>query len=124
MILERSTAISAGWSYDANGPDRSAGENLLLLDQFGGLLWTLVILPVLLSQPFHKLLLQFLFSGQIELVFAGMNVGVFGKGNFDQGGVLPLAGHDADGVVFRFRPGECRTTITWSCLPIANAPSQ
>jgi hypothetical protein len=27
-------------------------------------------------------------------------------------------------VVFRFRPGECRTTITWSCLPIANAPSQ
>ena len=32
-----------------------------------------------------------------------MNVGVFGKGNLDQGGVLLLAEHDADGVVLRLR---------------------
>ena len=34
----------------------------------------------LLSHPFRGLLFQFLFAGQVELVFAGVNVGVFGKG--------------------------------------------
>jgi hypothetical protein len=35
------------------------------------------------------------------LVFAGVNVGVFGKGNLNQSGVLFLAEHNADGVVLR-----------------------
>ncbi len=62
----------------------------------------LLILHILISHPFHKFLLQFLFAGQVELVFAGVNVRVFGKGDLDQGGVLLFAEHDADGVVFRF----------------------
>jgi hypothetical protein len=45
--------------------------------------------------------LQFLFAGQIELVFAGVNVGVFGNGNLHQSGILFLAEQDADGVVLR-----------------------
>jgi hypothetical protein len=56
-------------------------------------------LGFLLSDPFHKLLLQFLFARQVELVFASVNVGVFGKGNLDQCGILFLAEHDADRVV-------------------------
>lgn len=56
----------------------------------------------LLSIPFRELLLQLLFvAGQVELVFAGVNVGVLKKGNLDQGGILFLAEHDADGVVLR-----------------------
>ena len=45
--------------------------------------------------------MQLLLAGQVELVFAGVNVGVLGKGDFDQGGILFLAEHDADGVVLR-----------------------
>ena len=64
---------------------------------------TLFFLSTLLSCPFNKFLLQFFFAWQVKLVFAGVNVGVFGKGNLDQGGVLLLAEHDADGVVLRLR---------------------
>ena len=45
--------------------------------------------------------MQFLFAGQIELVFAGVNVGVFGDGNLHQSGILFLAEQDADGVILR-----------------------
>jgi hypothetical protein len=38
----------------------------------------------LLSHPFRELLLQFLFAGQVELVFTGVNVGVFGESNLSQ----------------------------------------
>ena len=48
--------------------------------------------------------MQLLFAGQVELVFASVNVGVFGKGNLDQGGILFLAEHDTDGVVLRLGP--------------------
>jgi len=57
--------------------------------------------PILFSHPFHKLLLQLFFAGQVKLIFAGVNVSVFGKGNLDHGGVLLLAEHYADGVVLR-----------------------
>ena len=46
-------------------------------------------------------MLQLLLAGQVEQIFASVNVGVFGKGNLDQGGILFLAEHDADGVVLR-----------------------
>jgi hypothetical protein len=36
----------------------------------------LFILHILVCHPFHKLLLQFLFASQVELVFAGVNVRV------------------------------------------------
>jgi hypothetical protein len=55
-----------------------------------------------LSHPFREFLLQFFLAGQIELVFAGVNVGIFGKGNLDQSGILFLAEYDADGVVLCF----------------------
>jgi RHS repeat-associated protein len=58
---------------------------------------TSFFLSSLLSCPFHKFLLQFFFAWQVKLVFAGVNIGVFGKSDLDQGGVLLLAEHDADG---------------------------
>jgi len=65
---------------------------------------TSFFLSALLSCPFHKFLLQFFFAWQVKLVFAGVNVGVFGKSDLDQGRVLFLAQHDADGVVLRLGP--------------------
>lgn len=44
--------------------------------------------------------MQLFLAGQVKLVFAGVNVGIFGKGNLDQSGILFLAEHDADGVIF------------------------
>ena len=48
-------------------------------------------------RPLRKLLLQLFFAGQIELVFTGVDVGVFGQGDFYQRLVFLLAEHDADG---------------------------
>jgi hypothetical protein len=45
---------------------------------------TLFFLSALLICPFNKFLLQFFFAWQVKLVFAGVNVGVFGKGDLDQ----------------------------------------
>lgn len=61
----------------------------------------LFTLHILLAHPFHKLLLKFLLAGQVKLVFAGVDVRVFGKGNLDEGGILLLAEHYADGVILR-----------------------
>ncbi len=58
----------------------------------------------LFSDPLFQFLPQFLFAGQVELVFAGVNVGVLGQGDFDQCLILLLAEHNADGVVFRLGP--------------------
>ena len=33
------------------------------------------------AHPFHELLLQFLLARQVELVFASVNVGIFGEGS-------------------------------------------
>ena len=35
--------------------------------------------------PAEEFLLEFLFGGKVELVFAGVDVGVFGEGDFDHG---------------------------------------
>jgi len=57
----------------------------------------LVIHPIPFPNPLHKLLLQLIFAGQVELILAGVDVGVLGKGDFHQRLVLLLAEQDADG---------------------------
>lgn len=46
--------------------------------------------------------MELVFAGDVELVFAGMNVGIFKQSNLNERGVLFLAEHDADGVICRF----------------------
>ena len=48
----------------------------------------------------RKFLLQLFLARQIELIFPGVDVGVFGQGNFNQRLVFFLAQHDADGGAF------------------------
>jgi hypothetical protein len=50
------------------------------------------VFDVLLSHRFHSAFVEAPLCGQVELAFAGVNVGVFGKGNLDQGGILLAKG--------------------------------
>ena len=52
-----------------------------------------------LGRPFEQLALQFLLAGQVELILAGVDVGVLGERDFHQGFVLLFAEDDADGRV-------------------------
>ena len=45
----------------------------------------------------HQFAAQLVLAGQIELIFAGVDVGVLGQRDFDQRVVLLLAEQDADG---------------------------
>ena len=56
-----------------------------------------------LRHPLRQFLLEFFFAWQIKLIFPSVDVGVLGQRDFDQGSVLLLAQHDADGGVFCVR---------------------